>query len=347
MEKTMNFAIIGCGVIGPTHALSIVELPGTRLVAVCDIIQDRARNLAQRFSAYGNPVEAHTDYNEMLRRDDIDVVNVATPSGLHAQVGMAVARAGKHVIVEKPMDITLAKADALIKTCQAAGVKLCCISQHRFDQATKELKKAVEEKKLGQLNFGGAYTQWYRTQEYYDSGDWRGTWSLDGGGALMNQSIHYVDLLQYIMGPVVEVHAFCATRAHTRIEVEDTAVAALKFKSGALGVIEGMTSAYPGYCARLEVYGSDGGITIENDLIKDWQLRCGEKPAPAEEIGNLIVGTSSAEIWQVSHRRQVQEMIQAIREDRDPLVNGAEGRKPLALILAIYESARTGKPVKL
>jgi predicted dehydrogenase len=289
----------------------------------------------------------YTDYEAMFRRTDIDVVSVLTPSGLHAVVGIAAARAGKHVIVEKPMDVTLEKADALIAACRDAGVKLCCISQHRFDPAVVALKRAIADNQLGQLNFGGSHTKWYRSQEYYDSGDWRGTWALDGGGALINQSIHYVDLLQYIMGPFAEIHAYAATRAHERIEVEDIAVAAIKFKSGALGLLEGNTAAYPGFVARLDVYGTNGSVIIENDQIKEWELRS-EAPCPVEpEAISFIGGTSSKDIWHVAHKRQIADMIAAIRENREPLVNGIEGRKPLEIVLAVYESARTGKTIFL
>lgn len=344
VEKTdpIRFALVGCGVIAPIHARSVVELDSAKLVALCDIVPKKASRLAKTY-----PADVYADYREMLRRDDIDVVIVLTPSGLHAEIGIAAAQAGKHVIVEKPMDVTLEKVDALIDACRKAGVKLCSISQHRFDPAIVALKQAVCENKLGQLNFGGSHTKWYRSQEYYDSGSWRGTWELDGGGALINQSIHYVDMLQYIMGPVDELHAYCSSRAHERIEVEDIAVAALKFRSGAIGLLEGSTAAYPGFVARLDIYGSSGSVIIENDQVSEWHLRS-QEPCPVEpEPTGFIGGTSSKDIWHLSHKRQIADMIAAIREDREPLVNGAEGRKPLEIVLAVYESARTGKPVRL
>jgi UDP-N-acetyl-2-amino-2-deoxyglucuronate dehydrogenase len=245
------------------------------------------------------------------------------------------------------MDISMGQADALIEACQQAEVKLCCISQHRFDFAIQDLKQAIAAGKLGALNFCGSYTQWYRAQKYYDSGDWRGTWALDGGGASMNQSIHYVDMLQYVMGPVDEVYAHTAALAHVRIEVEDIAVATVKFRSGALGVIEGMTLAYPGFYARLEVFGAEGGVIIENDQVKEWQLRSGETYNRAPSEVHLIVGTTSADIGHHAHRRQIADMLLAIQEQREPLCNGLEGRKPLEIVLAIYQSARSGRPVKL
>lgn len=342
MDQKLRFAIVGCGVISSTHAKSIQELPDAELVAVCDVIESKARKLAEAF-----PADVYTDYNEMFKRDDVDVVSVLTPSGMHAEIGIAAARAGKHVIVEKPMDVTLEKARALINACREAGVKLCVISQHRFDPPIVALKKAICDNKLGQLNFCGSHTKWYRSQEYYDSGDWRGTWALDGGGALINQSIHYVDLLSYIMGPVAEISAYTATRAHVRIEVEDIAVAAVKFKSGALGLIEGNTAAYPGFCARLDVYGTEGSVVIENDRVKDWKLRCGEEYTVDDGPVSFIGGTSSHDIWHHSHRRQYQDMIDAIRSDRSPLVDGEQGFRALQIVLGVYESARTGKPVRL
>lgn len=342
-DGILNFAIIGCGTISKTHAKCISELEEAKLVAVCDIIEERAKNLAGLYSC-----DYYTDYHEMLKRQDIDIVNVTTPSGLHAQIGIDVAKAGKNVIVEKPIDVNLKKADSLIEACKSANVKLCSISQHRFDSDIVSLKNAVKSGKLGTLNFGGSHTKWYRSQEYYDSGDWRGTWELDGGGCLMNQSIHYVDMLQYIMGPVDEVFAYTAMRSHERIEVEDEAVAAVKFKSGAIGIIEGNTSAYPGFCTRLDIYGKEGSVIIENDVIKEWKLKSNE-PKPENKIRDhkLIVGTSSADIGHLSHKAEIQDMIDAVKQNRDPKVTGEEGRKPLEIIRAIYKSAQIHESVRL
>jgi UDP-N-acetyl-2-amino-2-deoxyglucuronate dehydrogenase len=340
--RPIRFGIIGCGVIAPTHARCLDELADAELVAVCDVVPEKARVLAAQF-----PAQVYSSCAEMLAQAPIDAVCVLTPSGLHAEVGTAAAQAGKHVLVEKPMDVTLERADALILACRAAGVKLGVISQHRFDPAVMALKQAVAAERLGQLIFGGAHTKWYRSQEYYDSGDWRGTWALDGGGALINQSIHYVDLLQYIMGEVAEIHAYTATRAHQRIEVEDIAVAALKFRSGALGLLEGSTSAYPGFVARLDINGTQGSVIIENDQISAWRLRTDEaSPVPNEDSG-FIGGTSSKNIWHHSHRRQLADFIAAIRENRPPLVSGEEGRKPLEIVLAVYASAKSGKTIRL
>jgi UDP-N-acetyl-2-amino-2-deoxyglucuronate dehydrogenase len=342
VDKTTRFAIVGCGVIAPTHARSIFELPGTEIVAACDVIEERARSFTDRFGG-----KTFTDYHEMFASETIDVVNVCTPSGLHAEVGIAAAQRGIHVIVEKPIDTTLEKANALIHACREADVKLAAIFQHRFDPSFVHLRKVVEEGKLGRLVFGGAYTQWYRSQDYYDSGDWRGTWEMEGGGALINQGIHYVDLLQHLMGPVERLHAFCTTLAHERIEVEDTAVASLHFKNGATGVIESLTSAYPGFCSRLEIFGTQGGIIIEDDQVKEYRLSNGEVYKDEQPTGSSIAGTSSVDIWHHGHRRQIADFLSALKQDNQPMVNGEEGRKALAIILAVYQSAKTGQPVNM
>jgi predicted dehydrogenase len=260
------------------------------------------------------------------------------------------------VLTEKPIDVSLEAADRLIKACADAGVVLSCISQHRFDDAMIRTKEALDEGKFGTLTFGGSHTKWYRTQEYYDSGDWRGTWELDGGGALMNQSVHYVDMLQYIMGEAEEVTAYCATRAHVRIQVEDVAAAILKFKNGAIGLLEGNTAAFPGFHTRLDINGTQGSVIIENDKIREWRFQAegesmpgfyGSSSKTAQAKPEEATGASSAAISVNSHQRQIQDVVDAILTGRKPAVTGELARHPLAIILAVYESARTGRPVKV
>jgi UDP-N-acetyl-2-amino-2-deoxyglucuronate dehydrogenase len=342
MKKTFNFAVLGIGMIAGIHARCIGELPNARLKAVCGGDRRKTEAFASEFGA-----DAYTNYDEMLRNDEIDIVCILTPSGTHAELGMAAARAGKHVIVEKPIDISLERADRLIETCRVNDVKLCCISQHRYDHAVVELKKAADAGMLGQLNFGASHTKWYRSQKYYDDNVWRGTWAKDGGGALINQSIHYVDLLQYIMGPVEEVFAYCATRGHIRIEVEDIAAAAVKFASGAIGLIEANTAAYPGFSTRLDIYGTNGSVIIENDRVKEWKLANGYDYVPQAGEAVAKVGVSSADISHHSHMEQMRHFIACIEEGTETLVNGEEARRTLQTILSIYESARTGKPIKI
>jgi UDP-N-acetyl-2-amino-2-deoxyglucuronate dehydrogenase len=351
MEK-VRCGVVGLGAIGPLHLTAISNIENAEVAAVCDIVRERADGFAEMYGC-----KAYYSIDELLKDDSVDLVHICVPSGMHAKLGIAAARAGKHVLVEKPIDVTLEAADALIQACDDAGVVLSCISQHRFDDAMLEARDALERGLFGTLTFGGSHTKWYRPQEYYDSGDWRGTWELDGGGALMNQSVHYVDLLQYMMGEVDEVFAYCATRAHVRIEVEDVAAAALRFKNGAVGLLEGNTAAYPGYCTRLDIYGTDGGIIIENDRIRERKFRAEGADgsgfygtisnAGDEATDKRLSGASSAQIAANSHQRQIQDVVDAIRTGRPPKVTGRDARHPLAVILAAYESARTGKAVKV
>ncbi|WP_211278992.1 Gfo/Idh/MocA family protein [Sutcliffiella halmapala] len=355
MINELRFGIIGCGSISHTHAEQIGLINGAKLVAVADVEEDRAKSLAERYEA-----DWYADYHEMLKREDIDIINILTPSGMHADMAIAAAQAGKHVITEKPMDVSLDKAHEMIQVCKDAGVKLAVISQHRFDTSTVKVKEKVESGKFGNMILGECAVNWYRTQEYYDSGEWRGTWALDGGGALMNQSIHTIDLLQYLMGPVESVFARKATLAHERMEVEDVAVATVSFKNGALGTIVGTTSAFPGLSSRLEVFGTKGSAVIENDqLTHHYEKTTDSKgewygggkvenlASQSEEASNGTGSSDPTAIFGGAHRIQIEDMIQAVLENREPLVNGEEGLKPLEVILAIYESARTGKSVSL
>jgi UDP-N-acetyl-2-amino-2-deoxyglucuronate dehydrogenase len=360
VAERLRFGILGCGVIGPHHARAIAGLPeDATLVAVADRHPDRAEKLAAQYS-----VQAYGSLEEMLRHDEIDAVCVCTPSGRHAADAAAVLEAGKHVVIEKPVDVTLDAIDRLRAARRSESQKIAVISQHRFDASTQIVRDAVAQGQLGRLTVGTAQVRWWRSQAYYDSGKWRGTWELDGGGALMNQSIHTIDLLQWIMGPVVEVSAYAGRIAHERIEVEDTAVAIARFASGALGVIQGTTAAYPGLTARLEVHGDRGSAIIDNDELAYFHSAArgdgatdygasGEGNQAAEllsrhagESAGAAAGADPASL-SMAHREQIHDFIEAIRDDREPLVNLEEGRKPVALILAIYESARSGRPVSV
>jgi UDP-N-acetyl-2-amino-2-deoxyglucuronate dehydrogenase len=340
MTGVVQFAIVGYGTIGKIHAKCLEELPNANLRAVYSqhSDEDAVRSL--------HHTEFYTDYYAMLSNPEIDAVIIATPNGTHAELGIEAAKAGKHVIVEKPIDISMDKANALIRACRENNVKLSCILQHRFDKSFVQLKEAIDSGQLGQLNFGASHTKWYRNQEYYDMVDWRGTWAMDGGGALMNQSIHYIDMLLYLMGPVEEVYGLCTTRDHANIEVEDLAVATLRFKSGALGIIEGTTVAYPGFGTMLDIYGSEGSVRIENDQIKEWSLKSGITSS-YEYKRNIETGASSAAISNQAHKLQIEDTIEAIQQDREPKVNGEEAIKTLKLILAIYETSNIGKPIRL
>lgn len=344
-DRTIRFGVIGCGVIGKRHADEISAIEGAKLVAVADSEVDRARAFGEQYG-----VDWHDDYRALLERSDVDVITICTPSGMHARFTTAAAEAGKHVIVEKPIDITLQKADQMIEACRTAGVKLCVISQHRFDASTVKVKEKLAAGTLGNTILGEAAVNWYRSQGYYDSAGWRGTWEWDGGGALMNQSIHTIDLLQYLMGPVESVQAQMGTLNHDRIEVEDVAVAIVRFQNGALGTIVGTTAAYPGLSARLEVFGTQGSAVIESDKLTHLYVAEAEVEGVQHKVAAQNLAETEAQVageQPTAHRLQFMDMMAAIREDREPLVNGVEGRKGLEIIQAIYQSARTGKSVSL
>lgn len=336
-----GFGLIGCGAIAPVHADAVTRIENARLVAVCDAVEERARALAQKHGA-----DWHADYRKLLAREDIQVVNVLTWSGLHAEIGGEAAHAGKHVICTKPIDVTLEKIDALIRTCREHGVKLGATHQFRNFESFARAKRAIEEGRLGRIYFGNAFVPWSRSQEYYDSAEWRGTWKWDGGGCLMNQGIHYVDLIQWLVGPVAEVQAYTDTVAH-RIEVEDVAAAALRFENGALGLIMGSTAVYKGLPSRIEVHGAAGNVAIEGEKLVRWQVGDEELAAAAPVSGmgatDPTAGLSEAV---AAHVAQISDVLRAIEEDRDPVISGDEARKSVAIVLAIYESARTGRPAQ-
>ena len=346
--KTYGFGIIGCGMISDFHSAAIADIKNGKLVAVSSRKAENSQRLVDRYS-----IQAYSDYNEMLNRDDIDIVCICTPSGAHMEPAVAAAEAGKHVIIEKPLEITLERCDAIIESCEKANVRLCAIFNSRFSDASQLVKDTVSSGRLGQLTLGDAYVKWYRSQDYYDSGDWRGTMELDGGGALMNQSIHAIDFLQYVMGPVESIQAFTDTLAHKRIDVEDVAVAALRFKNGALGVVEGTTAVYPGSLKKFEFSGTKGTIVLEEEDIITWEFE-EEEPEDAEikqQFTEKKSGGGGASdpraINNDNHRRQMINLIQSIENNIPHLVDGREGRKAVEIILAIYQSSKAGKTVHL
>ncbi len=345
--RDITFGIIGCGGIGQLHAKVISEAEGAELVAVSDPTEQRAKFLAEKYHA-----DWYTENQQLLARKDIDVVCICTPSGTHADIGIQAARAGKHVLVEKPMDVTLQKADRLLAACREANVKLGVIFQLRFFEASKQVKSAIERGRLGKLVLGDCYMKFYRTQAYYDQASWRGTWELDGGGAMMNQGVHGVDLLQWLMGPVKSVCAYTDILAHRNIEVEDVVVGVLRFENGALGVIEGTTAVYPETQQRLEIHGTNGTIMLEGTeltWIKRWNLmESSSEAVPETKDREILTGPEAvAALGGTGHRLQVEDMANAVRENREPLVNGEEGRKSLEIVLALYQSAREKREIAL
>lgn len=344
----IGFGIIGAGMISRFHAKAIKEVKGAKLVACADRSSAKAEALAKEFGC-----TPYDSVEAMVADPAVDAVTIATPSGAHMEPAVIAAKAGKHVIVEKPLEITLKRCDKIIDACDKAGVKLAAIFPSRFHDSAKLMKGAVDAERFGRITLGDAYVKWFRTQQYYDSGAWRGTWSLDGGGALMNQAVHTVDLLSWLMGPVTEVQAFTATLAHDRIEVEDVATATLRFASGALGVIEATTAAFPGYLKRIELHGSEGSAVLEEEDIKAWdfakKLRT-DAAVHRQMARSKSTGGGAADpaaIGHHGHTLQIQDFVDAIRKDRAPAVDGPEGRKSIEIILAIYQSAKTGKKVSL
>ena len=343
----IGFGLVGCGMISNFHAQAVARIRGAKIVACYDSYAPSAARFGE---AQGCTVFAKMA--EMLDDPRVDIVTVCTPSGAHRDPAVAAANAGKHVVVEKPLEITLKRCDAIINACRKNKVKLCTIFPSRFSPTNQALKSALDAGRFGRLTLGDAYTKWWRTQEYYDSGGWRGTWKLDGGGACMNQAIHSIDLLYSCMGDVVEVTGATATLAHKRIEVEDVGVATLRFRNGALGVIEATTSAYPGMLKRMEIHGTQGTAIVEEDSILSWefQKRRQHDAALRKKFAKTTTGGGAADpaaISYVGHMRQLQDFIKAVRTGSEPLVDGEEGRKSVEIILAIYQSAWSGKRVTL
>jgi len=344
---TYGIGIIGAGVIGAFHAKAISALGDCKLVG----IMDNHRPAAEAF-ATANGCAAHSDLKAFLETPGLDVVTICTPSGSHMDPALAAIEAGKHLIIEKPLEITLERCDAIIEAAAKKGVRITGVFQSRYHEAPKLLKQAVDGGRFGRLTLGDAYVKWYRSQEYYDNGGWRGTWAMDGGGALMNQSIHAIDLLQWLMGPVDRVVAFTETLGHERIEVEDTAVAAIRFANGALGVIEGSTAVYPGYLKKIEISGTQGSATLEEESLKTWDFA--EETAEDAGIRDRFLNATASgggaadpkAIGVHGHTEQFRSFIASLGGTGDS-VGGEEARKSVEIILAIYESARSGKPVRL
>ena len=339
----LGFAVVGAGNIGKVHALALSTIPEAHISVICDQ-QGASKEVA---ASYGT--DWCSEYREAVTRPDVDVVCVCTPSGNHAEVLIAAAEAGKHVVVEKPIDVTLERAQQILDAVERAGVKLACIFPSRFKVGTHYVREALAKGRLGRLTLANAIVKWYRPDSYYE-GSWRGTLALDGGGALINQSIHTIDLLQWLAGPVATVSGQTATLVH-QIEGEDTASAVLTFANGALGVIQGATSCWPGEPARLELHGDRGAIILEEGRIVRWTLADAE---PGEEARMLALeeslGSGSSDPMGISyepHRRQLVDMIEAIATDRAPMVDGREALKALEIIQAIYQSSQHGRRVDL
>ena len=345
MSPSFKVGISGGGVIGRVHAKALDQVDSARLVAIAEPREDAGSSFAEEHGATW-----YTSLDEMLGGADIDVVIVATPSGLHPDQVIQVAQAGKHVITEKPMAITANGASSMIKACEDGGVRLAVIFQSRLSTDVVKVKRAIEKGLLGTPVLANGAMYWYRSQEYYAAnGGWRGTWKFDGGGALMNQAIHTVDLLQWLMGGVDSIQAHTATLTHD-IETEDVASASFRFANGALGGITATTSSAENsnYPARIEIIGTGGRVTLENTVVTRWDA---EQPLDdsllTAEDHELVDGWRPDEPFGAGHARQLRTIFQRLATDVQPPVAGADARAAVDIILGIYESARTGTRVSL
>lgn len=347
----MKFGIIGAGMIGHFHAKAITDMAGGELHSVFDLRQEAAEKIASEYGA-----KAYSDMAEFLADSDLEIVTVGTPSGAHLDPSLAALNAGKHVIVEKPLEITLERIDQLMAAAKANGKTIAAVLNRRFHPGMDAFKKAADENRFGILASASAYIKWYRDQAYYDSAAWRGTWALDGGGSLMNQSIHTVDALLYVAGPVKSVQANTVCLAHERIEVEDHCVAIVEFENGARGVIEASTATWSkdGHPARVQLAGTEGSVFLADEAFEIWDFKV-EKPEDAEIKASLMKGQEAGlgandptAINTYQHQRNFEEVVNAIAEGREPTTSGTEARKSVELISAVYESAKNdGKKIFL
>lgn len=345
--KTWNFGIVGAGLIADFHARAIKDIPNAKLVACCDPVLEKAKKLAEKHNC-----KAFASFDEMLKVKEIDIVTIATPSGLHAEPVIAAAKAGKHVICEKPLDVTLERIDSMIAAHKSAGTLLAGVFQNRFTDAMVPLRQAIKSGRFGTITYAGVYVPWWRTDEYYKD-SWHGTWKLDGGGALMNQSIHMVDMLCDLMPPVESVQAYTNKLGHPQIEAEDTAVAVVKFTGGALGIIYGTSASYPGQYKRFEISGTKGTVIYLEDKFSVWQF-ADERPEDEQirkQFGGQAQGgggvADPAAIAHVNHTRNFKAVLDALETGKEFTIGGAEARKAVEFILAVYKAAREQKIVML
>jgi UDP-N-acetyl-2-amino-2-deoxyglucuronate dehydrogenase len=352
-QGDLGFGIIGAGNIARLHAQAIraLEAPAGAGVKLRAFLASTPARVGPLAAQYG--VDGLTDASAFFARPDIHVVTICTPSGTHADLGVQAAQAGKHVIVEKPIDVTLPAAQRLIDACEQAGVHLGVIFQSRFLPAVALIKRAIERGRLGRLYLVDAYVKWFRAPAYYQAARWRGTKALDGGGALINQAIHTVDLAQYFAGPVASVFGYTDRKHHPAIESEDTALALVQYRSGAAGVIEATTSVSPGFSRRVELHGERGSVVLDGNDISFWQLEGqGEEEvtlaqlrAGAKDASDGASNPMNLDI--AGHQQQLEDFVEAVRTGRAPAIDGREGLRALRIVLAVYASAAAGEKVEL
>ena len=344
MTNQVGFGIIGAGMIASWHAEAIKSLANCRLAGVYDPVFPAAQILAEKFGC-----QSFDSLDKLLACKDIQAVTIATPSGMHGKLSVAAANAQKHIFCEKPLEITVEKADEIIRACEKNNVLLTPVFQSRFSEPVKKIKAAIDQGRFGKMLLASVQMHWFRADEYYSRSNWRGTWAMDGGGALMNQAVHMIDLLLYLNGEPEEVAAFSGTLTHN-IEVEDNLCAAIKYRNGSFGTVEVSTSCAPGFPRRLELAGSNGSVVLEEDKITRWQF---SDPLPGDEcmvntLSEISAGGGSApgNISIAGHAAQLNDFADAILNGKPLFLNGQEGRRAVELICGIYEAAKNGKNVR-
>ena len=340
MGKKIGYAVVGLGV-GTAHCDAAYKSQNANLVAVCDLIESKLEKAKSKYEG----VLTYTSYDEMLKNPDIDIVSVCVPSAMHADFAVQALEAGKHILVEKPIDITPERAIIIEEARAKTGLRAGVIHQNRFNAVMKPMKEAIDDGTLGKLILGAFAVKWFRDQNYYDNGGWRGTWEMDGGGSLMNQAVHTVDLMQWLMGDVYSVTSTMGIFNH-EIETEDLTLSIVKFKSGAVASFTSSTCCYPGISTDIQVYGSKGSIEVDADCLKLWKIIDGDSFTENDMMetygqGNGAAAAANPELM-TGHAVQVEDIINAVIEDREPLVTPLEAIKSVRIINAIYESARNG-----
>ncbi len=336
--KTWNIAIIGAGLIADFHAKAIQSLPNTKLVGICGTNNRKVQKLSTKYSC-----KAFKNEQELFESGKPDIVTITTPSGAHMEPAVKAAKYGVHVLCEKPLDVSPERIDKMIEAHERSGTRLGGIFNYRYNDAVRLLKKNVDSGRFGTITCASMFVPWWRTDEYYKS-SWRGTWKLDGGGALINQSVHMVDLLQYMMGSVEDLHAFMARPGHPQIEVEDTAVGIVRFSSKALGMIYGTTASYPGQYRRLEITGTKGTVIMEENSFKVWQF-ADQKEEDSEILRNygIIEGGGISDPGAIPfqpHAKNIAAFIESVANNLPFEIDGYEARKSVEIILRMYDSAR-------
>ena len=352
-EKPLRFAVVGLG-MGQHHCLSVSQAEGAELVVACDLVPERVKSMVDKYGCAGSD-----SFDAILADRTIDVVCVATPSGVHADMAIAAMRAGKHVVTEKPPDVSVAKVDAMIAVQRETGKKVEVIFQSRFEPVYRRIRQTIAEGRLGRLSGVHGALNWFRAQSYFASpGNWKGTWALDGGGSLSNQGVHTVDLLQWMCGPVAEVYGKFGVYAH-EIESEDKTAAMLTFANGALGTLTTTTAAWPGFSTEIFIHGEHGAVALSDGLLKSWRVRGESAEAEAAEEREMLdiygpqeakEGTLANDPFALSargHLAQIQDIMRAIREDGETEINPQNTRHTVQIFTAIYESGRTGRPVTI